>query len=556
MASIANDPNGRRRLIFKAPDGRRRTIRLGKVSKKAAGLIRSRVEAIVSARIACQPLDPDTTAWVASLSDDMHNKLAETGLFERRGVAKLGSFLRSILDERKDLKPNTRRNWQSAIGHLIAFFGDEANLRDVTPGEADRFRQWMINEGLGESTVSREVKRARQFFRVADRRRLIAENPFADIATPAQVNPDRQHYVTLENTRLLLDECRSPLQRLTIALARFAGLRIPSELVSLLWSEVNWERERFIVRAPKTERHGRGTRVVPIFPELAPFLREAWEAAPEGEDRIFPDITPKSNRRTWLGKLAARAGVELWEKPWVNMRASAVTDAADKFPGHVCEAWFGHSEAIANRHYRQVTEEHFQKAIAPDGKPADAPTLGNATGQREKPTDRTQPGRDDTRDRTPGGAKSGAREDEKAAQNPARYPALPNPTESQETQKALGNKGLERSSKTECNPMELHQYPLGESNPCLRTENPMSWATRRRGRWAASTSSSGSLLPVSHRVNRAGRASTGGLARGGKAWPRRIAKRHRLRWDGTVRPSNRIEPVTPEKGTPRFGCRP
>ena len=25
------------------------------------------------------------------------------------------------------------------------------------------------------------------------------------------------------------------------------------------------------------------------------------------------------------------------------------------------------------------------------------------------------------------------------------------------------------------------EYPLGESNPCRRTENPMSWATRRRG---------------------------------------------------------------------------
>ena len=126
--------------------------------------------------------------------------------------------------------------------------------------------------------------------------------------------------------------------------------------------------------------------------------------------------------------------------------ASAVTDAADKFPSHACEAWFGRSEAIANRHYRQVTEEHFQKAIAPDGKPADAPTPGNATAHREKPTDRTQPSRDDIRDHKPGGAKSGAREDEKAAQNPARYPALPNPTESQETQKALADKGLERSS--------------------------------------------------------------------------------------------------------------
>ena len=138
MASIANDPNGRRRLIFKAPDGRRRTIRLGKISKKAAGLIRSRVEAIVSARIACQPLDPDTTAWVASLPDDMHKKLADTGLFERRGVARLGLFLRSILDERKDLKPNTRRNWQSPIDHLIEFFGEEMDLRNGPPREADR----------------------------------------------------------------------------------------------------------------------------------------------------------------------------------------------------------------------------------------------------------------------------------------------------------------------------------------------------------------------------------------------------------------------------------
>ena len=102
---------------------------------------------------------------------------------------------------------------------------------------------------------------------------------------------------------------------------------------------------------------------MPIFAELAPFFREAWEGAPDGQDRIFPDVTPDSNLRTWLGKLATRAGVELWEKPWVNLRASAVTDAADQYPSHVCEAWFGHSEAIANRHYRQVTEDHFQKAI-------------------------------------------------------------------------------------------------------------------------------------------------------------------------------------------------
>ena len=52
-----------------------------------------------------------------------------------------------------------------------------------------------------------------------------------------------------------------------------------------------------------------------------------------GHPPFFPDITPDSNRRTWLGKLAARAGLELWEKPWVNMRASAVTGAVTTSAG-------------------------------------------------------------------------------------------------------------------------------------------------------------------------------------------------------------------------------
>jgi hypothetical protein len=36
--------------------------------------------------------------------------------------------------------------------------------------------------------------------------------------------------------------------------------------------------------------------------------------------------------------------------------------------------------------------------------------------------------------------------------------------ESQETQKALGDKGLERSGKTQYSTISLKRYPLGESN--------------------------------------------------------------------------------------------
>ncbi|MHB8898765.1 MAG: hypothetical protein ACYC6Y_08465 [Thermoguttaceae bacterium] len=36
---------------------------------------------------------------------------------------------------------------------------------------------------------------------------------------------------------------------------------------------------------------------------------------------------------------------------------------ADQFPSRVAASWFGHSEQIADSHYRQVTADHFRKAI-------------------------------------------------------------------------------------------------------------------------------------------------------------------------------------------------
>ncbi len=51
MASIATDPNGNRRILFKAKDRKRRTVRLGKVSRKAAEAVARKIESLNSACI-------------------------------------------------------------------------------------------------------------------------------------------------------------------------------------------------------------------------------------------------------------------------------------------------------------------------------------------------------------------------------------------------------------------------------------------------------------------------------------------------------------------------
>jgi hypothetical protein len=55
--------------------------------------------------------------------------------------------------------------------------------------------------------------------------------------------------------------------RAIIALARYGGLRTPSETLLLRWSDINWERGRMLVRSIKTEhQEGKASRITPLFP--------------------------------------------------------------------------------------------------------------------------------------------------------------------------------------------------------------------------------------------------------------------------------------------------
>jgi len=76
MASISRDPNGHRRILFVAPDGKRPTIRLGKVSQRAAEAVKFRVEQLLGAKLTGHVVETDTASWIAALEPTMADKLA------------------------------------------------------------------------------------------------------------------------------------------------------------------------------------------------------------------------------------------------------------------------------------------------------------------------------------------------------------------------------------------------------------------------------------------------------------------------------------------------
>ena len=297
-------------------NGDRKSLFLGKGNKKASETIQSRVDQIQSCNLAGMSYPPDVAQWLGTIGDELHNKLSKVGLVEVRKTATLEGFLQSNLDERVDLKPRTKQKYATSIKSLTGYFGN-VKLKEVTAEKAAIYRVHLVRSGYKTATISKMIGVARLFFNVAKRRKLVDDNPFSEVETGSQINKDREHFVTETETQLLINACPNAKARLIIALGRYAGLRIPSELRGLRWSEVNWEAGRFIVHSPKTEGKGKAKRVVPIFGELRPYLADAFELAPEGEDRIFPEIGEKSRwdrgSKNWLTGLVLCCGRNLFK---------------------------------------------------------------------------------------------------------------------------------------------------------------------------------------------------------------------------------------------------
>ena len=228
---------------------------------------------------------------------------------------------------------------------------------------ADEYARELLKE-LAPATAQKECQIAAQFFRHAYRKGLIEKSPFEGVAVGKASNDDRRVFFSREVIHRVLDKCPDWQWRMVLALARYGGLRCPSEIALLKWSDIHWDSDRFTVTSPKTERYGKATRVVPIFPELKTFFDEAFAMAAEGDQWVVPMLGGNADKNlgTTFKKIVRRAGVEVWPKPFQNCRSSRQTELEQHYPTYVVCSWLGNTPTVALKHYLTVTDEHFDSA--------------------------------------------------------------------------------------------------------------------------------------------------------------------------------------------------
>lgn len=251
MASISREKNGRRTIQFVAADGKRKSIRLGKLSQRQAEAVKVKVEQLASAAETGHAPDAETSRWVADLDAVLADKLARVGLVPEREARAIQAFIDGYIEKRRDVKPATLTVWGHTRRNLIEFFGPDRPLREVTPGEADEWRLYLVEQGLASNTVRRRCGIAKQFFTAAVRRKVIPENPFADLTAAVQANTSRYYFISRDEAQKVIDACPDAQWRLLFVLSRYGGLRCPSEHLSVRWGDVDWERGRIHVRSPQ-----------------------------------------------------------------------------------------------------------------------------------------------------------------------------------------------------------------------------------------------------------------------------------------------------------------
>jgi integrase len=361
-------------------DRRRKTIGLGNFDESDANIAKDHIEHVIGQRRRNRPTNAKTSAWLDTIPDEIHDRLAELDLVEPRTRCELPrtiiAYMRAYIVSRDDWKKP--ENYVQAVDKLETFLRGDAPLASLSKGDAVRWHRWLTSDKgakLSPNTAGQNIKRCRQIMRQAVDDGLVEVNPFLGIKLDLRSDQAKRYFVDATDTVAILDACPDQEWRVIVALGRYGGLRSPSEVLGLKWSDINWERDRFLVTAPKTERYGKGERVVPLFDGLREELTALFaQAAPGVKCAADGPVVARyrsseANLRTTFTKIVKRAGVKPFPKPFMNLRASARTEKerSGRFANHVLNDWFGHSGDIAETYYLQTTEDDFKEAAKPSG---------------------------------------------------------------------------------------------------------------------------------------------------------------------------------------------
>jgi integrase len=367
------------RLQVTGRDGKRRVLRLhsfGIRTKRDAASFAVRVESLLVIRDRALVPDERTLADIRGLHPRLRTFLGGAGLIPREAEERtvhqcLDAFLAV---KRGQCKESSLRVLGRAAKHTKSFFPPNKALSEFAVSDVHDFNTWLRSQSgkqsaqMAEATVRKTCSVLCQMFRFAYANGWVRTNPVFEsgVKRSAAENEDRVFYVGVDAAEKLLAACESREERLMVGFARFAGLRMPSEIRELRWSNFANDFQVVKIYAPKTRRF----REVPVMGDLYALLRE--DVIPHDRSEfVFPRLRSYPSLSTAMRRIIRRSCIEDYPRALHNLRGSCITDwvGCHKSIAEVA-GWAGHSVQVMTRHYLRAQSRESALRAAADSQEA------------------------------------------------------------------------------------------------------------------------------------------------------------------------------------------
>ena len=253
------------------------------------------------------------------------SRLTETG---QGGKIRFDELARRWFDSVKmTLKPNTARGHGIIIRNLSGRFGDMP-VRSITVRDCE---DWATQRGsaVAASTYNSERGILTAILALARRDGLLLDNPAEHVPRrkmekPALEIPTRAQFVQLVSAMRALDVRAFPGADL-IELLGYSGMRL-SEGTSLMWGDIDWHSERFVVTGGEQGTKNGEARSVPLFPALRALLQKL-----RGDCQPVSGDLERTQSEPHL-RLAAGVRDDVRRRGWAECRRHGRQSTGDSVP--------------------------------------------------------------------------------------------------------------------------------------------------------------------------------------------------------------------------------
>ena len=299
--------------------------------------------------------------WLEEIGDDLQRRLQRGGLLPSRNKLTIAELVKKYFEaEKGKFRPATLENKHGALKRAAKRLDFSQSAEELTPTDVLRLKD-ELERATSSVTCAGTLKVLSRVYSWGKTLELVPKNPFEQVTKGSMINKSREHYVSLDVYKNVLEHCANQTERTLLALYRIGGLR-RGEAFEARWEDVDWDGDRMKVRSPKTGRAGKDYRVIPLFALLKEELEKLHREARRPKTGLIVEDVALTQVDFAIRGAIARSGEPIWERLWQNLRASRANEIYRKY-GEVKESlWIGHTERVARNHYLHLLESDYAEA--------------------------------------------------------------------------------------------------------------------------------------------------------------------------------------------------